>query len=92
VPKDRWGAVFSIRHGFLDVIQRYTQFREIYRRRLSWHRVTTRPHHRAGEKFFVDSWGKKPCCMDPTSGEAVFVELFVGVWGASGVLSRKLLP
>jgi transposase len=39
--------------------------------------------HRAGEKAFVDYSGKKPRLIDATSGEAVEVELFVMVLGAS---------
>jgi len=62
---------------------RYTQFCEFYRRWLGRHRLTMRQTHRAGEKLFVDYSGKKPHYIDPASGEAVFVELFVGVMGAS---------
>jgi len=62
---------------------RYTQFCGIYRRWLSKRRLTMRQHHRAGEKLFVDYSGKKPCYIDPATGEAVTVELFVGVLGAS---------
>jgi len=35
--------------------------------------------HRAGEKLFVDFYGKRPHLIDPTTGEEVAVELFVGV-------------
>ncbi len=62
---------------------RYTQFCEIYRRWLGRHRLTMRQTHRAGEKLFVDYSGKRPCYVDPVSGEVVPVELFVGVLGAS---------
>ena len=39
--------------------------------------------HRAGEKLFVDFSGKRPHLVDPQTGEAIAVELFVGVLGAS---------
>jgi transposase len=42
--------------------------------------------HRAGEKLFVDFSGKRPHLVDPTTGEEVAVELFVGVLGASGLI------
>jgi transposase len=42
--------------------------------------------HRAGEKLFVDFSGKRPHLIDPTTGEEVAVELFVGVLGASGLI------
>jgi transposase len=39
--------------------------------------------HRAGEKLFVDYAGKKPYYVDAKTGEAIEVELFVAVLGAS---------
>jgi Transposase IS66 family/IS66 C-terminal element len=39
--------------------------------------------HRAGEKTFVDYSGKRPSLIEPGTGERLFVELFVGVLGAS---------
>jgi transposase len=62
---------------------RYTQFCEVYRRWLARHDLTMRQRHRAGEKLFVDYSGKKPCYIDPTSGEVTPVELFTAVLGAS---------
>jgi transposase len=59
----------------------YSQFCERYRQ---WRRVlkpSTRQVRRAGEKLFVDFSGKRPCLVDPTTGEEVPVELFVGVLG-----------
>lgn len=64
----------------------YSQFCERYRQ---WARRLTpsmRQVHRAGEKLFVDFSGKRPHLIDPTTGEAVVVELFVGVLGASGLI------
>jgi transposase len=62
---------------------RYTQFCEVYRRWLKRRRLSMRQVHRAGEKLFVDYSGKKPCIVDPKTGEVTDVELFVGVLGAS---------
>jgi transposase len=42
-----------------------------------------RQPHIAGEKAFVDYSGKRPRVVNPETGEAVEVELFVGVLGAS---------
>ena len=39
--------------------------------------------HRAGEKTFIDFSGKRPMVVDPRTGEARRVELFVAVLGAS---------
>ncbi len=62
---------------------RYTQFCERYREWLDKRHLTMRQEHRAGEKFFVDYSGKKPHLVDPKTGEAIEVELFVAVLGAS---------
>src|SRR5260370_6961113 len=45
-----------------------------------------RQAHRAGEKLFVDFSGQLPHLVDPTTGEELAVELFVGVLGASGLI------
>ena len=42
-----------------------------------------RQTHHAGRKLFVDYSGKKPSYIDPATGEQIFVELFVAVFGAS---------
>ncbi len=62
---------------------RYTQFCEHYRRWLGRRRLTMRQIHRAGEKMFVDYAGQRPQLVDPGTGEATAVELFVAVLGAS---------
>jgi transposase len=64
----------------------YSQFCERYRQ---WRRMlkpSMRQVHRAGEKLFVDFSGRRPHLVDPTTGEDVVVELFVGVLGASGLI------
>ncbi|MCC7536071.1 MAG: IS21 family transposase [Deltaproteobacteria bacterium] len=62
---------------------RYTAFCDRYRAWLAKQGVVMRQVHRAGEKGFVDYSGRKPWIVDPTTGEAHEVELFVAVLGAS---------
>lgn len=64
---------------------RYTAFCDVYRKWLARRGLTMRQHHKAGEKAFVDYSGKKPCVVDPATGELVEVELFVAVLGASNL-------
>jgi len=64
----------------------YSQFCERYRRWARALKPSMRHVHRAGEKLFVDFSGKRPHLVDPTTGELVVVELFVGVLGASGLI------
>jgi len=61
----------------------YTAFCDRYRRWLKKRKLSMRQVHRAGEKAFVDYSGKRPYIVNPTTGEVVPVELFVGVLGAS---------
>jgi transposase len=71
---------------------RYSQFCRHYHewaRRLA---PTMRQVHRAGEKAFVDFSGKKPVIVDPTTGELVPVELFVGALGASSYVYAEACP
>ena len=62
---------------------RYSQFCERYRRWARRLKPSMRQVHRAGEKTFVDYSGKKPSIVDRITGDAIPVELFVGVLGAS---------
>ena len=62
----------------------YSQFCEIYRRWVQKLKPSMGQVHRAGEKTFIDFSGKRPQMVDPRTGEAVPVELFVAVLGASG--------
>jgi transposase len=68
-------------HGYA-----YSQFCERYRQWARRLKPSMRQVHRAGEKLFVDFSGKRPHLIDPTTGEEVAVELFVGVLGASGLI------
>jgi transposase len=62
---------------------RYTAFCEHYRQWLSRHRLSMRQVHLGGEKMFVDYSGKRPHVVNEETGEAIDVELFVAVLGAS---------
>jgi len=62
---------------------KYTAFCGRYRAWLGRRGLTMRQLHVAGEKMFVDYSGKRPCIVDPRTGEVTEVELFVAVLGAS---------
>ena len=62
---------------------RYTAFCGHYRKWLKQRGWSMRQRHKAGDKAFVDYSGKKPCIVDPKTGEVIPVELFVCVLGAS---------
>jgi transposase len=62
---------------------RYTAFCDVYRAWRAKAGVVMRQVHRAGEKCFVDFSGRRPRYFDARTGEAVEVELFVAVLGAS---------
>jgi len=64
----------------------YSQFCDRYRRWARALKPSMRQVHRAGEKLFVDFSGQRPHLVDPTTGEELVVELFVGVLGASGLI------
>ena len=61
----------------------YSQFCDRYATFRAKVDVTMRQVHRAGEKIFIDYSGKKPHIWNPETGEAIEVELFVAVLGAS---------
>ncbi len=62
----------------------YSQFCKRYG---DWRRsdpsVDMRLEHRAGDKLFIDYSGKRPSLIDPSTGKAREVELFVAALGAS---------
>jgi transposase len=62
---------------------RYSRYCELYHRFAARLSPSMRQVHRAGEKGFVDFSGRKPFIVDRRTGQAVEVELFVGVLGAS---------
>jgi transposase len=51
-----------------------------------------RQHHAPGERVFVDYSGLRPYYLDSTTHEKVYVELFVGVLGASSLLFATCSP
>jgi len=61
----------------------YSAFCRRYQRWRSKRGPVLRQHYVGGEVLFVDFSGKKPKVVDPQSGEAREVELFVAVMGAS---------
>ncbi len=71
---------------------RYSQFCDLYRRWTKKLEPSMRQRHRAGEKAFVDYSGQKPHLVDRRTGEAIEVELFVGVLGASSYTYAEASP
>ena len=63
----------------------YSAFCEHYRRWSQRLSPVMRQRHVAGERMFVDYSGKRPLVIDPATGEARAVELFVAVMGASNM-------
>jgi len=61
----------------------YSQFCDLYAGFRAKLAPSMRQVHRAGHKAFVDYSGKKPVIVDRETGEAIEVELFVMVLGAS---------
>lgn len=59
---------------------RFARLCKLYRKARG---VSMRKVHRAGEAVFVDYSGRRPHYTNPSTGEEVPVELFVGVLGAS---------
>jgi transposase len=64
----------------------YAQFCLYYRQWRKHLKGYLRQVHVGGEKVFVDYSGKKPCIVDPKTGEIRYVELFIMAWGASHYL------
>jgi transposase len=61
----------------------YSQFCDLYADFREKTDLSMRQVHRAGEKVFIDYSGKKPRTWSSETGEAIDVELFVAVLGAS---------
>jgi transposase len=61
----------------------YSQFCDLYADFRDKTDLSMRQVHRAGEKVFIDYSGKKPQIWSSETGEAIDVELFVAVLGAS---------
>lgn len=63
----------------------YSQFTDYYRKHVAGIDRVMRQTHLPGAKTFVDFSGKRPCYIEPETGERVFAELFVGVLGYSNL-------
>ncbi|HEX5246084.1 MAG TPA: IS21 family transposase [Gaiellaceae bacterium] len=61
----------------------YSQFCDLYAAFRDRVDLSMRQVHRAGEKVFIDYSGKKPVIWSSETGEAIEVELYVAVLGAS---------
>ena len=61
----------------------YSQFCDLYADFRQRADLSMRQVHRAGEKIFIDYSGKRPRIWSAETGEAIEVELFVAVLGAS---------
>ncbi len=84
-----------LHHEYLEASPggyRYTAFCDRYRRWLKKRKLSMRQVHRAGEKTFVDYSGKRPFVVNPRTGEVIYVELFVGVLGASNYTYAEATP
>jgi len=62
---------------------RYSQFCRHYHAWAQKLKVYMRQIHKGGEKVYVDYSGKKPCIVNPETGEIREVELFVMAWAVS---------
>ena len=68
---------------------RYTAFCDRYRAWKRRRKITLRLPHKAGERVQVDFSGTRPSIVDRETGERTFVELFVAVLPASGLIFAK---
>lgn len=78
-----WGEYQAAAQRAQALPYQYSQFCELYSTWRNQRRLSMRQTHRPGEKLFIDYSGKKPCFIDPETGEVHEVELFVAVLGAS---------
>ena len=74
-----WREYRDIHHAGLG----YTQFCLHYRRYIKQITPVMRQVHKAGEKTFVDYAGMTVPWIDPTTGEIMVAQIFVGSLGAS---------
>lgn len=70
----------------------YAAFCRRYQRWRKKRGPVLRKHYRGGEVLFVDFSGKRPVIIDPTTGDATPVELFVAVMGASNFTYVEAVP
>jgi transposase len=60
-----------------------SQFSELYRRWLVQTKPVFHHEHKAGDKLYIDFTGDKLCYIDQSSGELIYVEVFISTLGAS---------
>jgi transposase len=70
----------------------YTQFCLYYQRWAKKTKVVMRQEHKAGEKTFVDFAGQTMAVIDPSTGEASPVQIFVATLGASSFTFACAVP
>lgn len=70
----------------------YSQFTHHYRQYLRTLHPVMRQPHAPGERVFVDFSGKRPTYTDPSTGQRIEVELFVGVLGYSNYVFAWACP
>jgi transposase len=63
----------------------YSQFCDHYSRFRKTRPLLMRQQYIAGDKLLIDYSGKKPCYLNPETGERIECELFVAVLGASNL-------
>jgi transposase len=71
---------------------RYTQFCDYFRQYQKSLDVSLRMPHKVGEKLFVDYAGQTMFVVDPGTGEAKEVQIFVSVLGASDYIFTEATP
>ena len=70
----------------------YSQFTELYRRYARTLKPFMRQSHPPSKACFVDFSGRRPGYTDPSTGEWIPVELFVGTLGMSNLVYAKAVP
>lgn len=70
----------------------YSQFTHHYRQFERGIKLSMRQRHLPGERVFVDFSGKRPHYIDPGTGQAIAVELFVGATGYAHYIYALALP
>ena len=64
----------------------YSQFARKYRQWRKTNRLSMRQHYKVGEQVLVDFCGRTMPIQNPETGDVRYVQVFVGVLGASGYI------
>jgi len=70
----------------------YTQFNHHFNQYLNRVKASGKLIHKAGEQLYIDYTGKKLHYTDPSTGEVISVEVFVGVLPCSGYTFVQASP